>query len=180
VSARSDRVKLIAIFQGKWLGHPVHPAVVHMPLALWIGAALLDALYLLGVQNDALVHLALYAVLLGLAGALIAVPTGLADWMPIKRGKPARRLGIYHMALNGVAAVMFTANFILRADALDEPEPVNPVIATLSIVGALILLVSGYLGSLLAFDHGVSVARLSKKKWREMAAQSGANLPPEK
>ena len=27
-------VKLVDILQGKWLGHPLHPAVVHLPLGL--------------------------------------------------------------------------------------------------------------------------------------------------
>jgi hypothetical protein len=31
----------------------------------------------------------------------------------------------------------------------------------------------------MVYDYGISVARLSKKKWRKIAHAGGANLPPE-
>lgn len=171
-------MKPIEILQGKWLGHPVHPAVVHLPLALWIGAALLDVLVLLDIQAVTLSRLAFYAVLLGLLGALVAIPTGIADWVPIKPGKPAKRLGRAHLVLNLVATGLFTANFLLRLGALDEARPVTVPIAATSLLGAAVIGFSGYLGSLLAFEHGISVARLSKGRWREEAIRGGSNVPP--
>ena len=172
-------MKPIEILQGKWLGHPVHAAVVHLPLALWIGAAVVDALALFGVTSETLARLAFYAVIVGFAGALVAVPTGIADWLPVKPGKPARKLGLAHMLLNFTAAGIFAVNLFLRAKELDSPSPITTAVALTSIVGALVLVVSGYLGSLMAFDYGVAVGRHSKKKWRKLAAESGSNLPPE-
>jgi len=32
----------------------------------------------------------------------------------------------------------------------------------------------------MVFDHGIGVARASKKRWREMAARGGARLADEK
>lgn len=171
-------MKPVEILQGKWLGHPVHPAVVHLPLALWIGAALLDVLVLLDIQVVTLSRLAFYAVLLGLLGALVAIPTGIADWLPIKSGKPARRLGRTHMVLNLVATGLFAANFLLRLNALEAPRPVTLPIAATSLLGAAVIAFSGYLGSLLVFEHGISVARLSKGRWREEAIRGGSNVPP--
>jgi len=43
-----------------------------------------------------------------------------------------------------------------------------------------LVIVSAYLGSLMVFDQGVSVARFSKKKWRAVAVRSGAQVPEEK
>jgi uncharacterized membrane protein len=170
-------VKPIEILQGKWLGHPAHPALVHLPLGLWLGAAVIDVLAAFDISSAALVHLGLYAVGLGLASLVLVVPTGIADWLGIKPGKPARKLGTAHALLNVAAAIVFGANFIVRLNALDELEPIPSSVVLLSVIGAALLLVSGYLGSLLAFDYGIGVARMSKDKWRKEAERGGSNVP---
>jgi uncharacterized membrane protein len=41
-------------FQGKWLGHPLHPAIVHVPTGLWPAALVFDLLsHLRGGSNVA-------------------------------------------------------------------------------------------------------------------------------
>ena len=171
-------MKPIEILQGKWLGHPAHPAIVHIPLALWIGAAVIDVLACFGVGSEPLTHLALYGVVLGFAGAALAIPTGFADWLPIKPGKPTRKLGLAHMALNVTAAGLFLVNLILRFRALETAQPITPAVVATSATGALVLIASGYLGSLMTFDRGVSVARQSKDTWRELAEKGGSSVPP--
>ena len=37
-------MKLLEILQGKWLGHPLHPAIVHVPIGLWTVACQLDVI----------------------------------------------------------------------------------------------------------------------------------------
>jgi hypothetical protein len=44
----------------------------------------------------------------------------------------------------------------------------------------VLVVVSGYLGGRMIYDHGISIARLSKDKWRSIAEAGGANLPDEK
>lgn len=165
------------ILQGTWLGHPLHPAIVHIPTALWPAAVIFDLLSRFGVGGNVMVQTAFYCIAGGLLAALLAVPTGLADFVEIKPEKPARRIGWWHMLLNAVVAVLFAVNLGLRADAFRTPERVSLVQLTLSLVGTLILFVSGYLGGLMAYDHGIGVARMSKKKWRKLAEAGKANVP---
>jgi hypothetical protein len=40
--ARKQNI-LIKALLGHWLGHPLHPAIVHMPIALWVGAWVLGS-----------------------------------------------------------------------------------------------------------------------------------------
>jgi uncharacterized membrane protein len=167
-------VKLLDILQGKWLGHPLHPAIVHVPIGAWIGATLLDLAVRLGWGGPILGRLALYLVVAGLLGALAAVPPGIADWIEIKKEKPAWKLGLYHMALNLAAALVWAVNCGLRIGA--DHVVTGPVLIS-SLLGTALVLVSGYLGSLMVFDHGTSVARQSKSKWRTIAAQAGSRLP---
>jgi uncharacterized membrane protein len=173
-------MKLLDILQGKWLGHPLHPAIVHVPVGLWPMATLIDLVIFFGAGGDTLARLSFYAVVVGLAAALLAVPTGLADWAPIKKEKPAWKLGLYHLVLNLAAAACWVINAVLRYQAFGQPEVMTgPILAT-SVAGTLLVLIGGYLGSRLVFAYGVSVARQSKKKWRAIAVAGGAKLPEEK
>lgn len=167
-------VKLLGILQGKWLGHPVHPAIVHLPLGAWISACVLDVTGWLGWTGAATAQLALYLVAAGLLTALAAVPTGVADWIEIKKERPAWKLGLYHMSLTLLAALIWAVNCGLRLGA--DKLVTTPVLIT-SAAGTLLVAAGGYLGSLMVFDHGVGIARHSKKQWRAIAARGGARLP---
>ena len=43
-----------------------------------------------------------------------------------------------------------------------------------------LLSVSGYLGGLMVYDQGIGIARISKKKWREIAQRGNAHVPEQK
>jgi uncharacterized membrane protein len=166
--------------QGKCLRHPLHPILVHLPTALWPSAFVLDVISNLGGNKNAIVQTASFAILLGLLAALVAIPAGLADWWDIKPEKPARKLGIYHMALNLTVTAIQIVNLLLRWGTLQGTGSVDTLPLILSLLSTLMLLVSGYLGGLMVYDQGISIARLSKKKWREVAKAGGANVPQEK
>ncbi len=162
--------------QGKWLGHPLHSAIVHVPVGSWIAACFLDvAVRVSWMHGGGL--LATYCVAIGLIGALLAVPPGLADWWPIKKEKPAWKLGLYHMAINVVAVIVWGVNLVLR---IDSNEAVTSTILLTSLLGTALIFISGYLGSLMVFDQGTSIARESKKAWKEIARRDGARVPEEK
>ncbi len=169
-------MKLVEILQGKWLAHPLHPAIVHVPLGGWIAACALDIAIACGWAHTGPRRLALYCVVIGLVGAVLAVPPGIADWTGVKKGKPAWTLALYHMLLNVGAVIVWIVNAVLR---VRSDEPVSAAILATSLVGTGLVVTSGYLGSLIVFDHGVSVARQSKKKWRQIAIRGGARVPDE-
>jgi len=163
--------------QGKWLKHPLHPILVHMPTALWPAALLFDILANFGVGGNALVQTSFYCIAFGLMSALVAIPAGLADWWDIKPGKPARTLGLYHMAINLAVTVLQIANLLLRLDTLTTSTTVAALPFALSILSTLLLLVSGYLGGRMVYDQGISIARNSKDEWRKRAERAGAAVP---
>ncbi len=170
---------LLDFLKGKWLKHPLHPILAHLPMALWPAALLFDLLSRANVGGNAVVRLSFYAIVLGLAAALIAVPTGLADWSSIKKEKPAWKLGLYHMSLNLIVAVLFAVNLGVRWNQFSSATQITTGPVILSAIGSFLLFISGYLGGLMTFDHGISVARASKKEWRRIAQAGGANVPQE-
>jgi hypothetical protein len=80
---------LLNILKGKWLGHPLHPILVHVPMAMWPGALIFDLLSKWQIGGNAMVRLSFYAIAFGLIASLLAAPAGLVDWTGIKKGKTA-------------------------------------------------------------------------------------------
>lgn len=170
---------LLDFLKGKWLGHPLHPILVHIPMAMWPSALVFDVLSQRQIGGNAMVQLSFYAIAFGLAAALLAAPTGLVDWSGIKKEKPAWKIGLYHLSLNLVAIVLFGINLFLRWPNFREATEVDRIPFLLSAIGTLILIGSAYLGGRMVYEYGINVARMSKKQWRKMAEAGGANLPAE-
>jgi uncharacterized membrane protein len=171
-------MKASDFFKGKWLGHPLHPALVHLPTGLWPAALVFDLLSQAGLGN-VMVQLSFFCIALGLLAALAAVPAGIFDWSEIKKEKTAWKIGVWHMALNLLAALLFAANLGLRIGTFQTGSVVPMPAVVLSAIGVFLVMVSGYLGGQMVYSHGIGVARMSKKKWRMMAEKGGSNVPPE-
>lgn len=164
--------------QGHWLGHPLHAALVHMPLALWTTALVFDLLSLSGNGNTVFVQTSFYAILLGLLSTLLAIPTGLAEGWDIKPGQPAWRLSVWHLALNVLATILWLINAALRISTFQAATSVSILPLLLSIIATGVVLGSGYLGGRMVFDRGVAVARTAaEKKWRPIAERGQARVP---
>jgi uncharacterized membrane protein len=168
---------MIDFLQGKWLKHPLHPALVHLPTSLWPTAFVFDLLSQFRTENI-FAQLAFYAILLGLIAALAAIPTGYADWTDIRREKPAWKLGLIHLILNVIISALWAINLWLRLGSFQTATSVPLGLVGLSTLATLLLLVSGYLGGRMIYAYGISVARLSKTKWRKIAQEGGAVVPP--
>jgi uncharacterized membrane protein len=160
--------------------HPLHPIAVHLPLGLWPASVVFDLLSRAEIGGNAMVRLSFWAIVLGLVATLIAIPTGLIDWLQIKKEKPARKIGLLHMGLNLVVVALFVANAKMRLSGFRFDSEVETGQLVLSIVGVVLLAVSAWLGGLMVYDNGIGVARHSKKKWRAGAQSAGANVPDAK
>jgi uncharacterized membrane protein len=170
---------LLKLLQGAWLKHPLHPILVSLPFGLWFAAGILD-ITSYAAPGTAIFHMAKAAILIGLVATLAAVPTGFADWIEIKRGRPARRLGLIHAAGNVTAALLWLVTLVLRwnlpAGRTDLPASAFVV----SVAAFAVTLASAYLGGRLVYEYGIGVARFSKDKLRAAAVAAGANVPQEK
>jgi uncharacterized membrane protein len=168
------------LLKGKWLGHPLHAAIVHVPVALWPAALVCDLLSWAGVGGNAMVKLSFIAIAFGLAGAAFAVPTGVADWSEIKQDKPAWRIGLYHMGANLIVIILYGINLGLRLENFKTATRIGSAPIILSVIGTILLFGSAYLGGMMVYDQGIGVARQSKDKWRRVAEAGKSNVPPQK
>ena len=135
------------ILSGSWLGHPVHPMLVVVPIGSWTGVSLLD---LVGGRDSARPTELLIG--LGIVAAVPAVLTGLHDWSESERGRgEVRRVGLLHGATNGTALALHVASLVKRRRG-EHAAGVR-----LARAGFCMLIIGDWLGGHLAFAEGVGV-----------------------
>ena len=149
---------LKAILQGKPFGHPLHPALVHFPIAFFVLSLVIDIVSYVGRDSTNLMQVSFYAMAVGFSMGLLAALAGLADRSDIRLDHPARKTANTHMTLNLIAMSLYALNLILRVGQLELSAP-SLVGMLLSGVGVGIILVSGYLGGTMVYDDGVGVGR---------------------
>lgn len=101
---------LADMLHGVWVGHPLHPVVTDVPIGAWTMAAIFDVLSLSGRREfEAAADV---SVNVGIAGALVAALSGLADWGETS-GRPAR-VGVVHAASNSLALALYATSAVTR------------------------------------------------------------------
>ncbi|MGY1830497.1 Rieske 2Fe-2S domain-containing protein [Geodermatophilus sp. SYSU D01180] len=91
---------------GTWLGHPLHPVLVQVPVGSWTSAGLLDAVPPLRPAATVLIAT-------GVAVSVPAAMSGAADWSEQEVG--VRRLGALHAVSNVAALGLYVGSLVARA-----------------------------------------------------------------
>src|SRR5215212_2813443 len=137
--------------------HPIHPMLIPFPIALWVFSLIADVIYLWRGNPVWRDWIAFYALLAGIIGAIAAAVFGIIDWLSIKDGE-VKKIANWHARLNVIALLVFAASFYLRTTGgarLVSGSYTIPLV--LSVVGVILISISGYLGGELVFKHGVAV-----------------------
>jgi len=138
-------------------GHPIHPMIIPFPIALWIFSLIADVIYLWRGNPVWRDWIAFYALLAGIIGAALAAVFGIIDWLSIK-DREVKKVADWHARLNVIALLIFAASFYLRtAGGLRMLGGSYTVPLLLSVLGVILILISGYLGGELVFRYGVAV-----------------------
>jgi nitrite reductase/ring-hydroxylating ferredoxin subunit/uncharacterized membrane protein len=146
------------VLEGKPFRQPLHTMLVHFPIGLFVISLVLDIASYFGHGNNALVRGALYTMCAGVGmGILVAIP-GFVDWTDIRRDHPARGIGQWHMALNGLVLLTYGINILARLHETDLSKTDVPLTVT-SAVALCVLTISGYLGGLMVYEDGIGVGR---------------------
>jgi uncharacterized membrane protein len=138
-------------------GHPVHPMLIPFPIGLWAFSLVADVIYLWRGNPVWRNYIAFYTLLGGIIGAVAAAVPGFIDWLSIK-DRNVVKIANWHARLNVIALLIFTASFYLRTtrgSALVSEGYTIPI--ALSVLGVILISISGYLGGEMVFKHGVAV-----------------------
>jgi len=165
-----DNLALELLHGGRWVGHPLHPALSDLPIGLWTGVMVLDAM-----DRDPAPRRGIDAAgILSAAGILAAgatALTGVTDWTV--SDEQDRRIGLLHGLLNTVALGLQGASLGTRmAGHRNTARALGA--ASLTVTAA-----AGYLGGHLVFTKGVMVSRVAwatgPRRWTR--ALQEADLP---
>jgi nitrite reductase/ring-hydroxylating ferredoxin subunit/uncharacterized membrane protein len=133
---------------GTWLGHPVHPVLVSIPIGAWTVAIVFDVV-------DALRGTSVFSaaadgsIVVGLCGAVVAAITGLTDFQ--HTGKGALRVAFAHGILNLSAIGLYVLALVLRLEGIRGPG------RAISWIGYGILALAGFLGGHLSYGLRIGV-----------------------
>ena len=133
-------------------GHPLHPALVGLPIGLWVFSLVCDIVAI--AEGSAFWQgVALYTLVGGLVGAMLAAIPGLVDWFSLSTAH-VRTLGTIQMILNLGLVVLYAVNAALRIFGVGSAA----LPFALSVLGVMVLGISGWLGGEMVFIHRVGVA----------------------
>ncbi|HQR03550.1 MAG: DUF2231 domain-containing protein [Proteobacteria bacterium] len=135
--------------------HPLHPALVHFPVACWSLAVAAD---FAGIWLGEMAWRwsgGLLAV--GCGMALVAMCAGLLELVRVPEGE-AMRVAYWHMGLMLTACTLFGARLLLRLDGL---QPLVPDVVSLlfDAAGFVCLAIGGWLGGQLVYRYGAGSTR---------------------
>jgi uncharacterized membrane protein len=137
--------------------HPIHPALIALPIGGFVLSIVADLAYLISDREMMWYDIAFWAAVFGVVTALVAAIPGAVDYMAVARHTDARTTGMVHGLLNITIVALFAVSILLRTNdgAVSADAFTLPFI--LSLVGVVLLSVSGWLGGELVFKHHIAV-----------------------
>ena len=171
----SDRVQTVVtstvrpqrlrdLLHGTWLGHPLHPVLVELPVGAFFSAAVLD---LLPGGHKAATRM----ITLGVASAPAAIVAGWTDWSEMTPDR--RRVGLVHAVANTAGVAFYAASLVRRRRRGSG--------RALSYAGLAVAGLGAYLGGHLAYAQSAGTNQAAPelvrlpKEWTK--AGSLASLP---
>jgi nitrite reductase/ring-hydroxylating ferredoxin subunit/uncharacterized membrane protein len=127
---------------GVWLGHPLHPALIDIPMGMWTAAAVLDAMPGTASASSTLIAT-------GCVGYVPTILAGWADWSELHDQQ--QRVGLVHATAGAAAFSCYVASLAARAGGNTRRGKVW------SYTGLALVTVTGYLGGHLAYRQGAGV-----------------------
>lgn len=140
--------KIKDIFNGTWLGHPLHPVLTDVAIGAWSSTLFLDFDWLSN-ESEGVARSADLLLMLGIVGATGSAVTGVTDWSDLDGTD--RRVGFMHGLLNSGILLTNIASLVLRLTGKRRAG------ITLSTIGYVVTLFTAYLGGELSFAKGIGV-----------------------
>jgi uncharacterized membrane protein len=132
-----------AVLRGQWLGHPLHPVLVTVPIGAWMAVPVLD----ITGQPVAAQRL----VAFGIAATVPATVTGLVEFTTLDTTQ--RRVAVIHAAANTVSLALFARSWWQRRTGSTVRG------SAWSLAGLAVTGISGALGGHLSYSQSAGVLR---------------------
>jgi uncharacterized membrane protein len=134
-------------------GHPIHPMLVTIPIGLWIFSLVADIVALRSSSPETWAMVALYTLIGGIVGALLAALPGLVDLLSLQ-DRAIKKTALIHMSINLAVVAIYVVNAMMRWGQ----TAVGGLPLILSIVTVGMLVISGWLGGKMVYLGKVGVS----------------------
>lgn len=138
------------------MNHPLHPAIVHFPIACWSLATAADVASLWLGEPAWMAAGGL--MLVGLVMAIVAMAAGVVELLKVDDTHPGAKDLNIHAFLASAAWCLYATSFVLRLHGHSLAQP-GPAPLALSVCGFVVLGATGWLGGKLVYQHGVGVRK---------------------
>lgn len=139
------------------MSHPLHPALVHFPVACWSLATAADLASL--VWGEPAWRFAGIVLLAGIGFSIPAMLAGFLELAKLAQDSPAIKDVNRHMLMVMSALACYVTSLFLRLHGTALIEPGMLAIGS-SVLGFLCLGVAGWLGGKLVYGHRLGVSPL--------------------
>ena len=132
-------------------GHPIHPMLIPFPIGFFVGSLICD---IVTYYQDPVFFSRMSEVLLGfgIIASVLAAIFGLIDYASAPMTSESNRTATAHLILNLVFVALFAVDFYVRLS-----NPISTLGYALSVIGVILMVVSGYLGGHLVYVGKVGV-----------------------
>jgi len=130
--------------------------LIPFPLGLWVTSFAVDILFYF-TRHSTLLTVSKFLIAAGCIGALAAAVPGIIDWWTMK-DPTVVRVANWHARLNVIALILFAISLYLRMQTHGHLVGHRLTIPFLiSLIGVVLIAISGWLGGELAYKHGIGV-----------------------
>lgn len=146
-------------------GHPLHPILVALPIAFFIGTLVFD-LWGYWRDNPDFWRTGFYLEIAGVVTALLAAVPGIVDYFAVvPPGSSAKKRATKHGLLNIFLVVLFAAVWFYR----QANEDAYVIVLGAELLGVVVLGISGWLGGTLVHRNqiGIDHRYAEAGKWKE-------------
>ncbi len=142
--------------------HPLHPALVYYPIGSIYVSLLADCIYLV-TRVPFWWGMTLWSLLFGILGMFVAIGPGLWDYATTGR-LMAPRLGVAHMATNGLTLAVLVADVVLMVAYRSGAGAMFNLTFGLTVAGNVLLGYAAWLGRQMVYVCRVGVAEPGQKE----------------
>jgi len=148
-------------------GHPLHPAIVHFPIAAWTAAVGADVAACASGRPECWYASQLCLTVGALAG-LVAMLTGALELIAVARIHPAQVVATRHMLAMASAWTLFVVSLVARGPYGSGPPPNWAVAVGFTACAAMAY--GGWAGGELVYRHGVGMNESARQRTSEQSS----------
>jgi len=139
------------------LGHPVHPALVAIPIGLLVWTLVSDIVYVASGTDHMWYDIAFWTGIAAIGTALVAALPGFGDYFTVALNSEARDMATAHMVLNlGTVVLFFVAMMLMLDDGATSGGRLGFTVV-LHVLGVGLASLSGWLGGEMVFRHNIGM-----------------------